>query len=111
MSLPTVESLMIPLLQFANDGQEHTLREAISVLAERLCLAEEDRRALLPSGRQTKFEKRVGWARMHVTKAGFLESTGRGRFVITKAGVEMLKGEPKRLTFGFLRNSAGAHTC
>lgn len=102
MALPTVDSLTIPLLQLASDEREHTLREAISVVAEQLCLGEKERQEMLPSGRQTKLEKRVGWAKMHLTKAGLLESTGRGRFVITRNGLSMLREGKERLTAKYL---------
>jgi len=80
MSVPDFESLMLPLLRIAADGQEHRLSETIEALAQELHLGEDDRNELLPSGRQAKFDNRVGWARTYLSKAGLLVSTGRGGF-------------------------------
>jgi hypothetical protein len=38
MAIPDFQSLMLPLVEFAADGQEHSLREAREFLAKRLRL-------------------------------------------------------------------------
>lgn len=103
MPVPDFESLMLPLLRITADGQEHRLSETIEALAHELHLSEEDRNELLPSGRQAKFDNRVGWARTYLSKAGLLVSTGRGRFRITERGLEVLANPPDDLTVGFLQ--------
>jgi len=82
---------MYPLLELAADGEVHSMDEAYEVLAEKFRLTEEERAELLPSGRQSRYENRVGWARTYLTKAGLLESTGRGQFKITPRGLDVLK--------------------
>ena len=82
---------MYPLLELAADGEVHSMDEAYEVLAERFRLTEEERAELLPSGRQSRYENRVRWARTYLTKAGLLESTGRGQFKITPRGLDVLK--------------------
>jgi len=89
MAIPDYQMLMLPLLELASDGQEHTNAEAVEKLAAQLHLTEEDRREMLPSG-QTKFSNRVGWARTYLGKACLLESAGRARFKITKRGRDLL---------------------
>jgi restriction endonuclease Mrr len=51
MAIPDYQTVMLPLLRFAADGQEHSLREAIEKLADHFGLSDEERKALLPSGR------------------------------------------------------------
>ena len=41
MAVPDFQSIMLPLLTFAGDGKEHSLREAIETLAEELSLSGE----------------------------------------------------------------------
>jgi restriction system protein len=94
---------MLPLLRFAADGEEHSLRETIEVLADRLELTDAERRALLPSGRQATFDNRVGWARTYITKAGLLESTRRGHYRITERGFEVLRRNPPAIRTSYLR--------
>ena len=60
MAIPDYESIMLPLLRFAGDEQEHSFREAIEVLASEFQLTEEEQKELLPSGRQPTFDNRVG---------------------------------------------------
>ncbi len=102
MAIPDFQTLMLPLLKITGDGQEHSLSKTIDALALEFQLTDGDRRELLPSGRQAKFDNRVGWARTHLKKAGLLESTGRGKFRMTQRGFGVLKGNPARIDMKFL---------
>ena len=83
MAIPDYQSVMLPLLRYAADGQEHSVREAIEALADEFHLTDEERKELLPSGGQATFDNRVGWARTYMKKAGLLESPRRSYFKIT----------------------------
>ncbi len=103
MTVPDYQSLMPPLLKILSDGREHSLAEVIEILAQQFALTDDDKKELLPSGRQAKFDNRVGWARTYLKKAGLLESTGRGEFRITKRGFEVLEGHPADINTKFLK--------
>ena len=90
MPLPTYQTSMLPLLKFAADGQEHSLREAVVAVSRAFGLTEEERNQLLASGRKPIIEDRVGWARTYLGKAGLLESTRRGFFRITSRGLDLV---------------------
>jgi restriction system protein len=94
---------MLPLLRVAADEQEHAVAEVVQELAEQFRLTLDDRKQLLPSGRQAAFDNRVGWARTYLAKAGLLESTGRGRFHITRRGLDVLTSSPDAINIGFLK--------
>lgn len=102
MAVPDFQSLMLPFLKLLDDGREHTKSEVIEALAVEFKLNEGDRKELLPSGRQSKFDNRVGWARTYLKKAGLLDSTGRGSFRISERGHEALRSRPERIDIGFL---------
>ncbi len=102
MSIPDYETIMLPLLQFAGDGKVHHIRQAIEHLADHFRLSEEDRKVLLPSGRQARFDNRVNWARSYIGQAGLLDSAGRGSFVITKRGQQVLTNPPGKIEKKFL---------
>lgn len=102
MPIPDFQSIMLPLLKFAGDGQEHSLRETIEALASEFNLTEEERSELLPSGQQTIFDNRVGWARTYLKKAGILETTRRGYYQITERGQETLRQNPSEIDTAFL---------
>ncbi|MCE5270673.1 restriction endonuclease [bacterium] len=102
MAIPDYQTCMLPLLSFSQDGYEHSFREAVEKLSEEFRLTDEERKEMLPSGRQEIFTNRVGWARTYLKKAGLLESTGRGVNRITKRGFEVLKKKPDRIDVKFL---------
>ncbi len=62
MTIPDFQTIMLPLLKYIGDNQEHSLRKTIEYLADSFTLTDEERRQLLPSGQQPTFDNRVGWA-------------------------------------------------
>lgn len=90
MSIPDFESIMRPLLIHLSDGKEHGTEETLDVLAKEFGLTEEERRRLLPSGRQGLFRNRVAWAKFFLKKAGAVETTRRGIYRITDRGLSLL---------------------
>jgi restriction system protein len=56
----------------------------------------------LPSGQQTVFDNRVGWARTHLKKAVLLEYPKRGFFQITERGRDLLTQNPTKINIKFL---------
>ncbi|HEX8261134.1 MAG TPA: winged helix-turn-helix domain-containing protein [Rubrobacteraceae bacterium] len=103
MAIPDYQSVMLPLLRYAADEQEHSVREAIEALADQFRLTEEERKELLPSGGQATFDNRVGWARTYMKKAGLLESPRRSYFKITDRGLQALKTNPEAINNRFLQ--------
>ncbi len=103
MPVPDYQSIMLPLLKSVADEQTHKFRELIEKLAQEFKLTEEDRRELLPSGKQPLFDNRVGWANTYLKKAGLLQSEKRGFVQITKLGQEVLNKEPLKIDASFLR--------
>jgi restriction system protein len=93
---------MRPVLEVASDG-EIKVSEAVSTLADHLRLSDEERSALLPSGKQAVFANRVHWAKTYLTQAGLLASTKRGHFKITEIGRAALKDEADINTAYLLR--------
>ena len=93
---------MLPLLKFAGDNQEHSMREAIEHIADIFNLSDQDRKELLPSGSQYTIDNRVGWAKIYLQKAGLLESPKRSYFKITPLGLDVLKQNPPEINVKFL---------
>jgi restriction system protein len=102
MPIPDFQTIMLPLLQFAADGKEHTRKEAIDYLAAYFKLTEAEITELLPSGNQEKFDNRVAWARSYMKQAKLIESTARGMFKITERGQGALKKNPNKINIPFL---------
>lgn len=104
MPIPDFQTIMRPLLEAHADGKEHLNRDLVSTLAAEFKLNEEERRELLPSGRARLFDNRVGWAKTHISQAGFLASPRRSVSIITDLGLEALHAHPERIDLRILRD-------
>lgn len=102
MPIPDFQTLMLPLLQFAKDGQTHTLSDARIYLAKYFSLGKEELAEVLPSGKQRRFDNRVAWARVYLDRAGLLISPKRGSFYITEDGLQFLSKNPKTISISVL---------
>ena len=102
MPIPDYQTLMLPLLRFAGDGNDYTTREAVEVLATEFQLTPAERSELLASGQQAIFNNRVGWANSYLKKAGLLESPRRGTLRITARGEQILSDNPTRIDVKYL---------
>lgn len=94
MAIPDFQSVMLPLLKFASDRNEHSLQEAIEILAKEFHLTEDEKMELLPSGSQARFSNRVAWARSYFKQALLVENTRRSYFKITQRGLDLLSKNP-----------------
>ena len=98
---------MRPLLEFVSDSKDHTVREGLDCLADRFKLTDEERKQLLPSGRQEIFTNRVAWAKTHLRMAGLIEAPARGVFRITERGLTLLRAQLDRIDLRVLREQPG----
>jgi restriction system protein len=73
MAVPDFQTLMLPVLCAAKDGEANIV-DVRTKLAEEFRLTAEELNQLLPGGRQTTFANRIGWARTYLVKAGFAGS-------------------------------------
>jgi restriction system protein len=101
MTIPEYQSLMLPVLKSAVDGEVRLSIVGKSIATD-LGLSDEDLLELLPSGKQTVFVNRVGWAKTYLVKAGLLKSTRRGHFCLTERGQSVLASNPARIDRNFL---------
>ncbi len=102
MPIPDFQSIILPLLQQFRDGKEHSIQEVVGELAKVYSLSEQEINELLPSGKQTTFYNRVGWARTYLSKSGLLEMPRRSYHKITARGKEVLKSNPARIDMKYL---------
>jgi restriction system protein len=103
MAIPDTQSLMRPLLAYAADGTERSIKGGIESLAQTLNLSEDEIHQLLPSGKQSVFASRVQWARFYLGVAGALERTKHAHFAITERGKKLLAENPRQISFAILR--------
>lgn len=92
---------MLPVLEVAAKG-ETSVPLVETEIAKRFGLSDAQREELLPSGKQRVLHNRIHWAKFYLSKAGFLNSPKRGRFVITAEGQALLRSPPQRIDTQFL---------
>jgi len=86
-----------------SDARERSNRELKAAVADHARLSEQQRSQMLPSGRQTVADNRIGWAMSFLTRAQALDRPRRARYVISPTGRELLAQYPNGLTERHLR--------
>ena len=94
---------MLPVLRLAKD-KERRVADVIEPIAAEFSLSDQEKEALLPSGKQEILNNRIHWAKFYLTKAGLLSSPGRGRFVATEEGKRLLASRPERIDVTLLQS-------
>lgn len=107
MAIPDYQSIMLPLLKLAGDQQEHKMKDITDELANQFGLTEDERQAQIPSGTQSLFYNRVGWARTYLVKAGLLDKPARGQIKITGTGLKLLAENPSEINNKTLKKYPG----
>jgi len=102
MGVPEFQAFFKPLLELAADGLEHSIGEAREKISVSMKLDAESLQELLPSGRQTKFDNRVAWAKSYFIQSKILEPTRRGCFKITDRGRDLLAKNHSRIDISIL---------
>ena len=90
MAIPDYQTIMLPLLKFIGDGEEHDIRVLIQQLAVHFSLTNEEREQRQPSGSARLFDNRSHWARKYLKEAVVLDATRRAHVRITDRGRELL---------------------
>jgi restriction system protein len=102
MPIPDFQTLMLPVLKYADGHGEHTLRQATDSLAQEFGLTPNEVAELLPSGQQPTFYNRVGWARTYLKQARLLSLTSYNHLTITERGKQVLAEKPTRVDMKYL---------
>jgi restriction system protein len=103
MTIPDYQSLMLPVLREARQGEKR-VPETAEKIADSLGLSSDERNELLPSGKQRILHNRVHWAKLYLSKAGLIESPKHGVFTITAEGERVLQSNPSFIDNKFLSN-------
>lgn len=91
MALPKYNELYVPFLKALNDEKIHSIKEIKDYVSSFLNIGESEILERLPSGNQTIYNNRIGWARTYLKKAGLINATQRAHFQITSEGKKLLE--------------------
>lgn len=100
--VPKFEYFILPYLKFLGDGKPHNLKELTEYIADTLNLSAEDREERTKKGSFTKLYDRTQWSGTYLRKALLTETVGRGKYIITKRGLELLATNPTYIDRTFL---------
>lgn len=89
-SLPKYYGFYTPFLTALQDQKVHTSKEIQADIAQMLNLSDEQLSEVLPSGTQSVFCNRIGWAKTYLKKAGLIESSKKGCYSISAEGLSLL---------------------
>ena len=103
MAIPNYQEIMLPLIRYASDEQEHHVAEAYDYVAQFFNVSDSERQDILPSGQDKTFSNRVRWSLFYLKKARLLESPRRSYFKITEAGLNALNKQPATIDVQFLK--------
>jgi restriction system protein len=119
MAVPTYDLFIEPVLRYLAANPEGVpAKDAHEAAADGLCLSDEDRQELLPSGAQLIYKNRVGWAHDRLKRAGLSSSPRRGIWKITQDGLAFVASNPKpfpsqtstELAMGYIGNKLRTET-
>ncbi|NQZ54389.1 MAG: restriction endonuclease [Piscirickettsiaceae bacterium] len=103
MPIPDFQQCMRPLLSSLKDGEVHHFNEAYEDVCKHFDVSDDEKRQLLPSGKQTVVKNRCGWARTYMKKAGLLLDPKRSHVQITEHGLQVLKDQPEYFNVKYLK--------
>ena len=102
MAVPDFQTLMLPTLREIVRAEIHTAASLRAAVAREMNLTAKDLEEQLPSGRQTKFQNRIDWAKTYMQKAGLVPSPQRGTVVPTERGRALLAEGPTQVDIALL---------
>ncbi len=108
MAVPDFQNMLLPFVRTLLDGEVYHLSEISDRLGQELQVSEEDRKEMLPSGKQKRFNNRVGWAGKYLSEAGLVERVERGKYRISELGKKViLEEKPGYIDVKYLKQYEG----
>src|SRR3972149_4356433 len=107
MAIPNFQEFMLPILQIAGDGNEHSFAETLPHVCNALRISEEDQRITFVGGTRTRIYDRFYWAIIYLQRSELLRKSRRGYFQITAVGRDALAENPLSITKEYLTRFPG----
>lgn len=102
MAVPKFFSFFPVILRILSTGETLHVKQIRIQSFDYMSLSEEDRSALLPSGKQRTADNRVNWALTYLKKAGLVERPSTGKYRITSVGKAALQEVGDEITLEYL---------
>lgn len=95
MSLPKFNEFYVPVLEFYKDEKIHTRNEVSNYLIDYFKLTEEETNEKSANGKVPIFYSRVNWTLSHLTRSNLLVREERGKYKISKEGLQLIHEDSK----------------
>lgn len=102
MAIPKYDEMYQEFLEALSDGKLHKISEIRDHLAVVFHVSDDERKELLPSGKQPLFNNRVNWTSSYLKQAGLIKNASRGVYYITESGKEVLSKHVSNIDNSFL---------
>ena len=102
MSVPEFKEFFKPILTFMSDGELHTKKELWDSVIEHFKFNESEINELLPSGKITRVEDRVGWTIQYFRKSLIIKTVSWGKYQITPRGTKIIKEDIDKFDYDYL---------
>ncbi|WP_295531811.1 restriction endonuclease [Novosphingobium sp. Chol11] len=102
MAIPDYQSLMLPVLRIAAEG-ETRVPIASDKIADQLGISADEREEIRPNSKQRLLYNRIHWAKWYLVKAGLIETPKRGVFFASEAGHRLLNSNPSIIDVNLLK--------
>lgn len=93
VTVPGYQYFMKPFLKVLSDQSVKHMSIVYDEVTALTGLTPEQCKVLMPSGRYTLVNNRIGWARTYLYKAGLINQVSRGSYKISEAGLHALKSD------------------
>lgn len=102
MAIPKYDEMYREFLKVLSDGESHKIGEIRDALAIAFNVSDDERKELLPSGKQPIFNNRVNWTASYLKQAGLVINFARGIYHITESGEKALATNVLKIDNSFL---------
>jgi restriction system protein len=110
MAVPTFDRFIEPILRYLAAHPEGALAKDVhDAAAAALNLTDSDRAELLPSGVQTIYKNRAGWAHDRLKRSGLSTSLRKGFWKLTDTGIAFANSHPPPLAESVIEQLATEH--
>ncbi|WP_309382824.1 restriction endonuclease [Cerasicoccus frondis] len=106
MPIPEFQEFHLPVLKQFSEGVIISPSDLESYFADYFKLNEEERKELLPSGKQRRLLNRINWSLYDLFRAGLLDRPKKGKYLLSKRGQEILNNPPSKIDREYLNQFA-----
>jgi restriction system protein len=97
LPVPDFQTLFRPVLEALEDGRDHGVKDIRERLTTVFSLSQDDLGELIPSGRVTMFQNRVGWALTYLYRTRLIDRPARAVYRINDRGRQVVAENPGRI--------------